>query len=40
MAEKVSFPFRLIYEKRCDGWLRANEIAIDTLYGKGRLKRR
>ncbi|MCT8330507.1 hypothetical protein [Albidovulum sediminis] len=40
MAEKVSFAFRMMYEKRDDGCPRANEIAIDTLYGKGRLKRR
>lgn len=40
MAEKVSFPFRLIYDPIGDGRLRVREIVMDTLYGKGRLKRR
>ncbi|MCB2136302.1 MAG: DUF3108 domain-containing protein [Rhodobacteraceae bacterium] len=40
MAEKQRFPFRLIYRRTGEGMLRAEEIVMDTLYGKGRLKRR
>ncbi|MCL7463653.1 DUF3108 domain-containing protein [Phaeovulum sp. NW3] len=40
MAEKVSFPFRLTYVPTGDGQLRVDEVSMDTLYGKGRLKRR
>lgn len=40
MAEKVSFPFTLTYQNRADGTLRASQVTMDTLYGKGVLKRR
>ncbi len=40
MAEKASFPFRLIYEPARDGVLRVGEVRMDTIYGKGALKRR
>lgn len=40
MAEKTSFPFRLIYQPAQNGILRVGEVQMDTLYGKGVLKRR
>ncbi len=40
MAEKVRFPFRLRYAAAGEGMLRVVEISMDTLYGKGALKRR
>lgn len=40
MAEKTSFPFRLIYQPVQNGVLRVGEVQMDTLYGKGVLKRR
>ncbi|WP_415182091.1 DUF3108 domain-containing protein [Phaeovulum sp.] len=40
MAEKVRFPFRLTYAPAGQGMLRVVEISMDTLYGKGALKRR
>ena len=40
MAEKQRFPFRLIYRLADNGMMRAEEIVMDSLYGKGRLKRR
>lgn len=40
MAEKVRFPFRLTYAPAGDDMLRVVEISMDTLYGKGALKRR
>lgn len=40
MDEKSRFPFVLSYEPSGSGLLRVREIAMDTLYGKGRLTRR
>ena len=40
MAEKTRFPFTLIYQKAANGMMRVEEISLDTLYGKGVLKRR
>src|SRR5690606_17911636 len=40
MAEKQRFPFRLHYRALGNGMLRATEVSMDTLYGKGLLKRR
>ena len=40
MAEKTRFPFRLTYGPAEPGRLRVVEVSMDTLYGKGRLKRR
>lgn len=40
LAEKVRFPFTLHYAPLGNGHLRVVEISMDTLYGKGRLKRR
>lgn len=40
MAEKSRFPFRLIYNPAQNGVLRVGEVQMDTLYGKGVLKRR
>jgi len=40
MAEKTRFPFRLIYTPAQNGVLRVGEVQMDTLYGKGVLKRR
>lgn len=40
MAEKTRFPFVLTYAPTGDGRLRVVEISTDTIYGKGRLKRR
>ncbi|MDP3341365.1 DUF3108 domain-containing protein [Frigidibacter sp.] len=40
MAEKTRFPFRLIYRPAQNGVLRVGEVEMDTLYGKGVLKRR
>jgi hypothetical protein len=40
MEEKQRFPFRMIYRQAENGMLRTEEIVMDTLYGKGRLKRR
>lgn len=40
MAEKTRFPFTLALEQAGDGKLQVTEITMDTLYGKGRMKRR
>lgn len=40
MAEKSRFPFTMTYAPLADGRLRVTEIAMDTIYGKGRLTRR
>lgn len=40
MAEKSRFPFTMRLEPTGDGMMRVVEITMDTLYGKGRLKRR
>ncbi|WP_376874866.1 DUF3108 domain-containing protein [Albirhodobacter sp. R86504] len=40
MAEKTSFPFALSYKKAANGMMRVEEISLDTVYGKGALKRR
>lgn len=40
MAEKTRFPFTLTYKKAENGMMRVDEISLDTLYGKGLLKRR
>jgi hypothetical protein len=40
MAEKSRFPFRMTYAPLPDGRLRVVEVAMDTIYGKGRLTRR
>lgn len=40
MAEKSRFPFRMTYAPLPDGRLRAVEVSMDTIYGKGRLTRR
>ncbi|GAB4390103.1 DUF3108 domain-containing protein [Albidovulum sp.] len=40
MAEKTRFPFVMRLEPLADGTMRVVEISMDTLYGKGRLKRR
>lgn len=40
MAEKTRFPFTLVYHKAANGMMRVDEISLDTLYGKGVLKRR
>lgn len=40
MAEKTRFPFTLVYQKAANGMMRVDEISLDTLYGKGLLKRR
>ncbi len=40
MAEKSRFPFVMRLEPTGDGRMRVVEISMDTLYGKGRLKRR
>lgn len=40
MAKKTRFPFRLTYEPAGDGMLRVAHVSMDTLYGKGELKRR
>lgn len=40
MAEKTRFPFTLTYAPNGDGTLRVVEVSMDTLYGKGALKRR
>lgn len=40
MAEKQRFPFRMTYRQADNGMMRAEEITLDSLYGKGRLKRR
>lgn len=40
MAEKSRFPFMMQLEPLGNGMLRVTEISMDTLYGKGRLKRR
>lgn len=40
MAEKTRFPFEMRLEPTGDGKLRVVEVSMDTLYGKGRLKRR
>lgn len=40
MAEKTSFPFTVVYAPGPDGLMTVDEVSMDTLYGKGRLKRR
>ncbi len=40
MTRKSSFPFTLHYRPAPDGRLWVDEIETDTVYGKGRLKRR
>ncbi|MEI4486785.1 DUF3108 domain-containing protein [Frigidibacter sp. MR17.14] len=40
MAEASRFPFTLVYAPLSDGRLRVVEVAMDTIYGKGRLTRR
>ncbi|WP_347311063.1 DUF3108 domain-containing protein [Defluviimonas sp. SAOS-178_SWC] len=40
MADKSRFPFTMTYATTGDGRLRVTEISMDTIYGKGRLKRR
>lgn len=40
MAEKSRFPFTMTYAPLADGRMRVTEIAMDTIYGKGRLTRR
>ena len=40
MADKSRFPFSMTYAPLPDGRLRVTEIAMDTIYGKGRLTRR
>jgi hypothetical protein len=40
MAEKSRFPFTLTYSPTNDGRMRVTEIALDTIYGKARMKRR
>lgn len=40
MAEKVRFPFTMTLAPVGDGVMRVMEVSMDTLYGKGALKRR
>jgi len=40
MADKQRFPFTLTYAPTPEGRMRVVEVALDTLYGKARLKRR
>lgn len=40
MQEKTRFPFRLTYERAGNGMMRVTGVTMDTLYGKGELKRR
>lgn len=40
MADKSRFPFTLTYAPLPEGRLRVVEVAMDTIYGKGRLTRR
>ena len=40
MKEKSRFPFTMHLEPAGDGMLRVVEVSMDTLYGKGSLKRR
>ncbi|OYX43816.1 MAG: hypothetical protein B7Z02_07600 [Rhodobacterales bacterium 32-67-9] len=40
MAEKSRFPFTMTLAPIGDGRMRVTEISMDTIYGKGRLKRR
>lgn len=40
MAEKVSFPFTLTYAPQANGTMRVTEVAMQTIYGRGRLVRR
>lgn len=40
MAEKTRFPFTLVLEPAGQGKVQVAEITMDTLYGKGRMKRR
>lgn len=40
MAEKSRFPFTLHYRDLGDGRLRVTQVTMDTIYGKGALKRR
>jgi hypothetical protein len=40
MAEKSRFPFTLTYAPAGEGMVQVEEVAMDTLYGKGRMIRR
>ncbi|MCX8507267.1 MAG: DUF3108 domain-containing protein [Rhodobacteraceae bacterium] len=40
MAEKIRFPFTLIYQPSGPGMVHVSEVSMDTLYGKGRMIRR
>jgi len=40
MADKVAFPFRLIYVPVGEGMMRVNLIETDTTFGQGLLRRR
>lgn len=40
MKEKSRFPFTMHLEPTGDGMMRVMEVSMDTLYGKGSLKRR
>jgi hypothetical protein len=40
MAEKSRFPFQLALKPAENGMMRVDEVSMDTLYGKGALKRR
>lgn len=40
MAEKVRFPFTLVYLPREDGRMQVVEVTTDSLYGKARMVRR
>ncbi|TDQ56110.1 DUF3108 domain-containing protein [Phaeovulum veldkampii] len=40
MADKTRFPFRLVYKPAANGMMRVVEVSMDTIYGKGALKRR
>ena len=40
MAERVSFPFTLTYAPQANGTMRVTEVAMQTIYGRGRLVRR
>jgi hypothetical protein len=40
MAEKSTFPFKLIYEPTAAGRMQVTEIILETLYGNASMKRR
>lgn len=40
MAEKTSFPFKLIYHPAEEGRMQVTEIILETLYGNATMKRR